>query len=213
MPERYTHGEGLFGRLAGMDKVRGRAGAHLKFETIDDDKTLRFNSRDYVQTSGDAIGFQCKPAQTVNGAGIKGGEISPRVKSGITLSGSMIGLHVDFDLKGTAAGTIAGDCRVLELEMVADVGGGRAITGDVTAIRVRSFMPASGGVAGIKSVIKIEKVETGGAAYDGIFDLKGVEAGLYNDTDSGGGGSLDGFVKLQVNGNARYIRLYDAAPG
>ena len=212
MSERYTHGEGLFGRLAGMDKVRGRAEEHLKFETIDDDKTLRFNSRNYT-TSGNAIGFQCKPSQTVNGADIKGGEISPRVQSGKTLSGSRIGLHVDFDLKGTAAGTISGDCRVLELEMVADVGGGRTITGDVTAIRVRSFMPASGGVSGIKSVLKIEKVETGGAAYDGILDLKGVEAGLYNDTDSAGGGSLDGFIKVQVNGNARYIRLYDAAPG
>ena len=198
--------------LISLASLNAIASGHLALKTVDDNKTVKINSRNYT-SSGNGIGFQCKPSQTVNGADIKGGEISPRVQSGITLSGSIIGLHVDFDLKGTAAGTITGDCRVLELEMVADVSGGRTVTGDVTAIRVRSFMPASGGVGGIKSVIKIEKVETGGVAYDGILDLKGVESDLYNDTDSGGGGSLDGFVKLQVNGNARYIRLYDAAPG
>lgn len=187
-------------------------GDHLLLRTLDDDRTVRINSRNFA-TSGNSIGFQSKPSQTVNGADIKGGEISPRVQSGITLSGSIVGLHVDFDLKGTAAGTISGDVRVLELEMIADVSGGRTITGDATAIRVRSFMPASGGVSGTKSVMKIETVEPGGVLYDGILDLKSTVADLYNDTDSGGGGALDGFIKVIVNDNARYIRLYDAAPG
>ena len=189
-------------------------GDHLVLNTLSDNRQVRINNRSYTQTSGDSLGFQSKPSQTVNSSGsVQGGQISPRLQSGITLTGSIIGLHVDFDLKGTAAGTIGGDVRVLELEMIADVGGGRTIDGDATAIRVRSFMPASGGVTGTKSVMKIETVEPGGVLYDGILDLKSTVADLYNDTDSAGGGSLDGFIKVIVNDNARYIRLYDAAPG
>lgn len=191
------------------DSQDGNTGNHFIINTESDNRTVKINSRNFTQTSGDSIGFQTKPSQTVSSSGsVQGGQISPRLQSGITLTGSIVGLHVDFDLKGTASGTIGGDCRVLELEMIADVGGGRTIDGDVTAIRVRSFMPASGGVSGVMSAMKIEAPEPGGVIYDALLHMPANVTGIWEDATASGSGSHVGFIKVIVDGTSLYIRLH-----
>lgn len=209
-----TRGTALAGRIDGLDRVRARATKNLDVQTLTDSKPVRINSRNFTQTSGSSIGFQAKPAQTVGSSGnVIGAEISPRVNSGVALSGSgsVIGLHVDAYLKGTAAGTIAGDVRGLNIEVVTDDAGTRTISGNVSMIRLRSAFSATT-ITGKFVAIRIEKPETqtNSKTFDGVFELPSTLSGVWHDTQTSATGA--GFIKVLVNGNARYITLTSGAP-
>lgn len=193
-------------------KLRAKPTFNLDLETVADNKPVRINSRNYT-TSGDNIGFQSKPAQAANGADIKGGEISPRVNSGFTLSGTIMGLHVDSQLKGTAAGTISGDVRGLNIELVTDDAGTRDITGNVSFIRLRGAFSA-GTVSGKITAIRIEKLETqtNSKQFDAVLELPSTLAGVWNNAPATEPTTADGYIKVLVNGAARYIQLYSGAP-
>lgn len=195
---------------------------NFAFATQDLTKTITLNSQtDSVNTTGNFIGFQSKP-----GAGISktansviGGEISPRVNSGVALagaSGSLIGLHVDCYLKGTAAGAIGGNVAVLELEQITDDAGVRDITGYVTAIRIRKAFSA-GTVSGVQSAIRVEmpEVQTGSETYQGLFDLTstvGTGATAVWTDASVTSATAAGVIGVYVNGNKRYINLFSGTP-
>ena len=185
----------------------------IETETSDDSKTIRLNSRNYSQATGSSIGFQSKPAQNIASTGsVIGAEISPRANSGIAVA-NVIGLHCDAYLKGTAAGTISGDVRALNLELVTDDAGTRTVSGNVNAIRIRSAFSATT-ITGKFVPIRIEKAEaqTGSKQYDAVLELPSTVAGVWNDTDSDSGDTEAGYIKVLVNGNARYIVLYSDAP-
>ena len=175
-------------------------------------RAIRLNSRPFQNASGSAIGFQSKPNQVVASTGsVIGGEISPRIATGIACA-NIIGLHVDAQLKGTAAGAISGDVRGLQVEMVTDDAGVRAIAGNVSLIRLRTAFSAA--ITGIFSAIRIEKNEaqTGSASYDAVIELTGTfgAGGIWDSADANVGGSKAGAIKVRVNGADRWIRLYDS---
>jgi hypothetical protein len=205
--------------IAIIGRVHAVGGSHLDLKTVNENRTIRLNSRNYALATGSVIGFQSKPAITVSKTadGVIGGEISPRVNSGVALAGggTVVGLHVDTYLKGTAAGTISGSVRALELEQVTDDAGVRAITGDVNHIRIRSAFSATS-IGGKFVPIRIEKAEaqTGSKQYDAVLDLPDTNAGVWN-KDPGTelnlpGGTVKGYIKVLVGGEARYIALYEA---
>lgn len=202
-------------RPQGGASLRARDDSHLLIETDGDSKTIRLNSRDYAQATGSSIGFQAKPAQNVASTGsVIGGEVSPRANSGIAVA-NVIGLHVNAYLKGTAAGTISGDVRGLNVELVTDDAGTRTISGNVSAIRVRAAFSA-GTLNGTMAPIRIEKAEaqTGSQQWDAVLDLPSTNPGIWNDDPgtelNNPGGTVKGYIKVLVNGNARYIALYEA---
>ncbi|MFI5405031.1 MAG: hypothetical protein ACHQ1D_00815 [Nitrososphaerales archaeon] len=183
-----------------------------KVRSWDDTKPVLINSRNYVQTSGNSIGFQSKPAQTVTSTGaVIGGEISPRVNDDIDIA-DVRGLHTDVYLKGTSSRTISGNVAVHEVELVTDDAGVSAITGYVAAIRIRSVFSAA--VTGVMSAIRIElpEVQTGSHPYDAVLDLTGAQAGVWNDTPGTEPTTADGYIKVVVDGSVRYIQLYSGAP-
>lgn len=201
-------------RPAGGASLRARTGANLLLETDSDDKPVRINSRNYTQTSGNSIGFQSKPAQTVGSSGqVIGAEISPRVNNGIALSGSggVIGLHVDGYLKGTSAGTIAGDVRGLNVELVTDDAGTRTVSGNVTGLRFRAAFSATT-ITGKFVPIRVEKAEsqTNSKQWDAVVELPSTNSGVWHDTETTA--TAAGFIKVLINGNARYIQTYSGTP-
>ena len=116
----------------------GTAGSfdHTKFNSPADDKTIRLNSRDYTQTSGDSIGFQSKPRATGTGtSSVYGAQISPRFGSAVG-GNSLVGVEASPILQGTT-GDLTGDYRAFDA-ILEDGGAGRTITGVATALRVRS---------------------------------------------------------------------------
>ena len=187
---------------------------NLDLQTKRGDRPIRLNSRAWDGTGGSHIGFQSKPAQSASTAqNVIGCEISPRLNSGVALtgSGSIIGAHVDAFLRGTAAGTVAGDVRVLNLEAVTDDAGTRAITGNVSMLRFRAAFSATS-IGGKFVPIRIEKAEaqTNSKQFDAVFELPSTLAGVWSDTEVSATGA--GFIKVLVNGNARYITLTSGTP-
>jgi hypothetical protein len=185
------------------------AAAQQEAETENDSKPILINSRSY-QRSGNNIGFQSKPAQAGPSTGtITGGEVSPRVDSGIAVA-NVKGLHVDAYLKGTAAGAISGDVRGIEVEMVTDDAGVRAIAGNVSLLRLRTAFSAA--ITGVFSALRIEKNEaqTGSADYTAVLDLTGTygAGGVWDSADTNTAGTKAGAIKVRVNGVDRWIRLY-----
>jgi hypothetical protein len=165
-----------------IDTITAASAAHLVLNTTSDDKQPRLNSRSFAQTSGSSIGFQAKPAQNVASTGsVIGAEISPRANSGIAVA-NVIGLHVDAYLKGTAAGTISGDVRGQQIELVSDDAGTRDIGGNVSGLRIRMAFSA-GTVTGKIAAIRVEKPETqtNSETYDALFELTSTAADCWND--------------------------------
>lgn len=194
-------------------------GSHLainSFLTATDSTgdTVRINSVTNTGTANSLIGFQSKPAQGASTAqNVIGCEISPRVNDtfALTGSGTLIGAHVDAYLKGTT-GNIAGDVRGLNLELVTDDAATRTVSGNVSAIRVRAAF--SGTITGAMVPIRIEKAEaqTNSQQWDAVLELPSTNAGVWND-DPGtelNTGTAKGYIKVLVNGNARYIALFEA---
>ena len=178
--------------------------------------TIKLNSRtDSTSTTGDFIGAQIKPGVgvTKTTGGVTGVEISPRVNNTFELTtGSVIGAHIDAYLKGTT-GDIGGDVRGAQIELVTDDAGARTITGDVTGLRFRSAFSATA-ITGNFQAIKIEapETQTNSQTYDSVLTLTSTVAGVWDDTDADSGDTEAGYIKVLVNGNARYIQLYSDAP-
>lgn len=186
---------------------------HMILNTTSDNKQVRINSRSFTQATGDSIGFQSKPSQTVTTTGsVFGGQISPRLQSAIA-AGNVIGLDANCDLKGTAAGTVSGDVRALNLELVTDDAGTRDIGGNVNFIRMRAAFSA-GTITGKFVPIRIEKAEaqTGSEQYAAVLELPSTNAGIWHDDPGTEPSTAAGYIKVFVNGNARYIQLYSGAP-
>lgn len=190
---------------------------HLLVNTALLSKTVRLNSiTDSTTASGDLIGFQSKPRTGVAGTqSVYGCQISAQISDGIALSssGSIIGGHVDVFLRGTSAGTIAGDVRGLQIEMTTDDAGTRTISGNVSALRIRSALSATT-ITGKFCPIRIEKAETqtNSKQYDAVLELPSTVAGVWNSAPGTEPSTADGYIKVLVNGAARYIQLYSGAP-
>ncbi|OHB18483.1 MAG: hypothetical protein A2666_01515 [Parcubacteria group bacterium RIFCSPHIGHO2_01_FULL_47_10b] len=178
---------------------------------------IRLNSRTDNTATSDFIGVQIKPGQGTSktSGNVIGIEISPRLNSGVALaaSGSIIGAHIDTYLKGTAVGTVNGDVRGLQVELVTDDAGTRTVDGYVAGIRIRSAFSATA-ITGNFVPLRIEKpeVQTNSQNYDAVLDLTSDLAGVWNDNPGTEPSTADGYLKVIVNGQARYIQLYSGAP-
>lgn len=193
---------------------------NFEIRTQDLSKTIRLNSQtDSTNTSGDLIGFQSKPRTGVAGTqSVYGCQISAQISNGIALtsSGSIIGGHFDVYLRGTSAGTIAGDVRGLQIELTTDDAGTRDITGYVTGIRIRKVFSA-GTVTGTQSAIRVEapEAQTNSETYTGLLDLTStVGTGATTVWTDGAVSSATnaGCIGIVVNGNKRYINLFSGTP-
>jgi len=196
-----------------LSKITATTTQNLDLNTATDSKPVRINSRNYTQATGSSIGFQSKPAQTVTSTGtVTGGEISPRVNDDIDVA-NIIGLHVDAFLKGTAAKTVSGDVRALNLELVTDDAGTNTISGNASAIRIRAAFSATT-LTGVMAPIRIEKAEaqTNSQQWDCVLELPSTNAGIWNSAPGTEPTTADGYIKVLVNGVARYIQLYSGAP-
>ena len=177
-------------------------------------RTVRLNSITNTGTANSFIGFQSKPRQGTSMANnVIGAEIGPSISDGVALTGtgSMIGLHSEVFLRGTAAGTIAGDVRGAQIELVTDDAGTRTITGKVVGLRMRMAFSATTVTSGVIVPFSIERAETqtNSKVWTHLFDLPGSGGGAWNnDPTTENDGALQGYIKVLINGVDKYIRLY-----
>ena len=175
--------------------------------------TVRINSRNFNNTSGDAIGFQSKPGQAATSTGnLNGGQISPRFQDGFT-AGGIVGLHVDVDLKGTTAVTTDNNVVGIELELVTSNAGTRTISGYVAALRIRSVFSATA-ITGNFTAFRVEKPEaqTNSQTYDAVFDFTSTIPLVWNDDPGTEPSTAAGYFAVIINGATRYVQLFSTAP-
>ena len=177
-------------------------------------KTIRLNSITNTGTGNDFIGFQSKPAQgAATAKNVIGAEVSARVNStfALTSSGTLIGMHVDAYLRGTA-GDIGGDVRGMQVELVTDDAGTRTITGDVVGLRMRAAF--SGTISGDMVAIKIEKAEaqTNSNQWEYVLELTDVNGLIWDDDWGTEPSTAAGGFKVRINGQDRWVQTYSSAP-
>jgi len=173
-----------------------------------DDAPYRINSRDYTITSGEHCAIQTKPNISVGGTtGITGIEASPRFAAGIS-GGKIVGIYSNPILKTDATATTAGPMRCFEGKL--ETGTNATRTTSVMAV-LEAMSNVRGTVTQGPTVILVNKGEYN--AWESVMELKGAEAGVWNDDPttelSLPGGTVRGYIKVIVNANARYIALYE----
>lgn len=170
-------------------------------------KTIRLNSRtESVDTANSIIGFQSKPRRGVSAAtNVIGCEVSAQISDAIALtgSGSLIAGHFDVYLRGDA-GTIAGDVRALQLELVDDDSAGRTVSGNVSFIRCRTNLSCA--VTGKATVLRVEN-EEGAKALDGLVQFT-TGSGAIVESAATVGGTQDQAIKVLVGTTTYYVPLY-----
>lgn len=169
-----------------------------------DNTQVRINSRSYTQASGNSIGFQSKPSQTVTTTGdVIGGEISPRLQAAIG-TGQIKGLHVDIDLKGATGGNIT-DIKVLEVEMVSDASAGRTVSGDAMCMQFRNALQGVT-VTGDVGVFEVQANE--GVAWE-VFGKFPDDSGIAATTGSPASLPANtGYIRVKVGSTLFKIPLY-----
>lgn len=190
------------GGISGFGRLRRRARQtfpqNLDINSLPDNRAVRINSRDYVQTSGSSIGLQIRPRQITTSTGdVIGAEISPRV-AGSVGAGALIALRADPLLQAGSGGTVSA-VRAIETNIDFSDSDSRTVTNDVTGWRV---FPDFGTVtvSGKKSVILCATPNAG--TWDYLIDFE-ASSGLF-DATNGTYSTADGFIKIRVpEGDAR----------
>lgn len=178
---------------------------NLDINSVPDNKPVRINSRDYAQTSGSSIGFQCKPNQAVAGASVSGCEIQPRFASGIG-GVNLIGANISAILKGVT-GNLTGEVHVLELETDFDQNQNptRTITGDVCLLRLSGGFPNTMTFSGKKSAIQMAPAQSG--PYDAFIKWDSTNTDLISANAAAGTARK---VKCLFGSTTVYINIYEA---
>ena len=139
--------------------------------------TAHYN-RTTNETSSDVNGFEMRLENSVTTTGeVKAFSCSARLSSGA--AGNVLSAaKFDINAKGTAAGTISADIRVIHLEAESASGGTRTFTGPVSFIWCKNNM--------------------GTGTYSDKFCVIHV-------TNQGGGKAMDGFLQVAATGSAGVV--------
>lgn len=179
------------------------SGEHLQLETASDDKQVRINSRNFTQATGDSIGFQATPNQTVTTTGeVFGGQIKPRAAANVNVGG-VNGLGVDVELK-SGTGNASADLRGFNVYIGAT--GTGTISGDVVGLRLRHEVNAT--VTGDSVALDIDDNE---GSKDWTHFLKlGAALGTHGMTSAADktANAKSGTIKVKAGGTLYHIQLY-----
>lgn len=189
--------------ILGTRKVVAIRGNHLKLESDLDNKNVRINSRNFVDATAGMVGVQIKPSRTVTGTGdLTGLEVSPRNQNGIS-GNSLTAIKADPVLKSVA--TLTGSLKAVECNL--DLGS-PVIAGDISAFSAFLQLVTAANVTGNIIPFLIRAPDT--AQWTHLMELEAGNSVIANDVETGTSGTKRGWLLIEVEGNDRYIRLYDA---
>jgi hypothetical protein len=188
-----------------VDGLTASDSLNLDLQTVADNKSVRMNSRTYVQTSGDTIGLQMKPSQGATTTGeVYGAQIQPRVASGFNAA-TCNALELDSELKGPGSGALSSDLRGINLYLGAT--GNGTIGGDIVGIRARveSNINPTGNI-----VLLLPVQHEGSQGWDGLIKFPAALGTHSMTTNSDKTGSTkSGTIKVRgSDGTLYHIQLY-----
>ena len=177
-------------------------GGHLALDTVEDNKQVRLNCRDFAQTSGDSIGFQTRPRASVSGTQtVYGGQSGPGFNDGIA-GNSLVGHIFDCILKGTS-GNLSGDIRAVQGQITDENSAGRTIDG-VSSILDAWHQLAAHTFTGCVYVINVRA--PGGATPWSGFAVFPDDSQIASDGEDKSGGTV-GWIKVKIGSKVGYIQV------
>jgi len=181
-------------------------GGHFALETLEDDKQVRLNCRNFAQTSGDSIGFQTRPRASVSGTQtVYGGQSGPGYLDGIA-GNSLVGHLFDCILKGSS-GNLSGDIRALQGQITDENVGGRTI-GGVSSILDAWHQLAAHTFTGGVYVINV-RAPGGATPWSGFAKLPD-DGAIASDGEDKSGGTL-GWIKVMIGSKTGYLQVEQLA--
>lgn len=180
----------------------------FKCDLCTDGTTFKINSQNYTHTSGKKAGIQTKPNVTVGGSGVgmTAVEISPRFADGIA-GAELIGMKIDPVLKGTT-GDLTESVRALEMNLDFGVGSTRTISGDVVGLRI--FYQAAPGMTVTGNEVPFLVADPDSRQWTHLMEIEVNNGTIADSSQTGTAATRAGFILVEVGGNDRYIRLWDA---
>lgn len=177
---------------------------HLFLNTVSDGKTVRINSRGFVQTSGSSIGLQSKPNQTVTTTGdVIGAEFSPRAND--CDAGAIIAIKADPVVKDATSARTVSALRGLEINIdLPNAGSAVTFTNDVSAIRIFADFGSGHTFSGVKAILEIAAPNT--SQFDVLMEIEATNSTWINAT--GSLGSQIGQILIRVAGTTRALGYY-----
>lgn len=164
-------------------RIKSIKGEHIEWQTEDDDKNIKLNSRDYSATSGDRTAVQIKPNGSVGGTiTLVGLEASPRFAAGIAGTG-LVAIKADPLLKA-GSGNLSGGVVGVQSNIDFGVSGTRTIGGDVSAFESFLAIPSTYTYSGIISFLRIRSVNIKG--WDAFLNLDDASVGVLGSEQTGG---------------------------
>lgn len=169
--------------------------SHLDIETLADDKRIRLNDRNYAATTGDIIGFSCKPAANASGTQtVYGGQISPRANDNVDVA-ALVGLQVEPILKGATVLAVAGDMRALDVRLTSE--GANTVGGIAGGIFLYNQLKSATFTGGVYPIVVKAHGDT--QAWTGLME---IPSGI---TNAANGGGADVYINITINGTAARI--------
>lgn len=168
-----------------------------------DNVSVKINSRNYTQASGDTIALQVTPNQTVTTTGeVFGAQFKPRAAANVDV-GSVNGIGIDSELK-SGTGNASADLRGINLYLGAT--GSGTISGDVVGIRLRHEVNAT--VTGHSVALDIDQDE-GSTGWSHFLKL-GAALGTHTMTTNSDktGSTKSGTLKIIADNTLYHIQLY-----
>lgn len=179
-------------------------------------RPLKISSQRYTQTSGDSIGYQCKPDQRVTTTGdVFGAQLSPRVQAAAGCN-RLVGHSSAPIIKGSSgvSGTVTNGVQCYRAELTDELGAGKTFSDDLVGYDVRGIAMESGHTydSNVHTVGFRMGTSENSKAWDAVLKLSGTQAGVWNDTPGTEPSTGDGYIKVIVNNSDRYIQLFSTAP-
>lgn len=181
-------------------------GGHYSLETLEDDKRIRLNSRNYAATSGDIMGFDSRPRANASGTQTMiGGYIAPGYNDGVA-GANLIGMIFDPYLKGSS-GNLSGDIRAVQGQITDENVGGRTIGGVSSIFDAWQQLAAHTFIGGVY-VVNVRAA--GGATPWSGFARLPDDSQVANDGDDKSGGTV-GWIKVMIGSKTGYIQVESLA--
>lgn len=190
--------------ILGLNTITSASTTHLALNSTSDDKQVRVNSRNFTQASGDSIGMQVTPNQTVTTTGeVFGAQFKPRAAANVDAA-TVNGIGIDSEVK-SGTGALSSDLRGINMYLGAT--GSGTIGGDVVGLRARveSNINPTGNIVLMKPIN-----HEGSQGWDGLIKFDAALGTHSMTTNSDKTGSTkSGTIKVRgSDGTLYHIQLY-----
>lgn len=187
-----------------VNTIQAASAQHLALNTQTDSKQVRINSRNFTQATGDTIGLQVTPNQTVTTTGeIFGAQFKPRAAANVDAA-TVNGIGIDSEVK-SGTGALSSDLRGINLYLGAT--GTGTIAGNIVGIRARveSNINPTGNI-----VLLLPVTHEGSQGWDGLikFDAALGTHSMTTNTDKTGNAKSGTIKVIGSDGTVYHIQLY-----